>query len=188
MNSLVPVLIGESGNKTEVRAACFLAGLSFMVLLARLSVPLPWTPVPLTGQTFAVALIALTWGARRATAIFAAYLLMGATGIPVFASGGSILTAGPTAGYLAGMLGASFLVGRLADLGWTGSFMKSAAAAFLGSLVIFSSGLAVLSLFIPAPQLLTAGLLPFMPGEIVKNLLAAALAWQARKRLAVPER
>jgi biotin transport system substrate-specific component len=155
-----------------------------LALLAQVSIPLPWTPVPLTGQTFAVYLIALSLGRRRGCAAVAAYLGLGWAGLPVFALGSSRFSPGPTLGYLVGMLAAAWLVGSLADRGWSRSLPRAWAACALGSFCVFAAGLAWLSRFVPANQLLGAGLLPFLPGDAIKTALAASVAseWKKRRR------
>lgn len=152
-----------------------LLGVVALSLLSRLTIPLPWTPVPITGQTFGVALLGLLGGRKLAVSTVAAYLALGLNGVPVFANGQAILS-GATAGYLAGMLLAAALVGRLADLGWTRSFGRALAASYAGSFCIFAVGLLVLSRFVPAAQLLGAGLYPFLLGDLIKNVAAATLA------------
>jgi biotin transport system substrate-specific component len=151
---------------------------------ARLAIPVPWSPVPITGQTFAVLLTAATLGARRAFLAQAIYLAEGAAGLPFFAggAGGAAFLAGPTGGYLLAFPFAAALTGFLAGRGWDRRFATTLAAMLLGSAVIFAIGLAGLSRFVPADQLLAAGLLPFVPGDLIKAVLAA-LAFPATWRL-----
>lgn len=179
--ALVPIALSHTGNKILSEALSLICGVVLLSLLAQITIPLPWTPVPITGQTFGVALVALSWGRKRALSIFIAYLAVGAIGLPVFALGKSGLAIGPTFGYLVGMMIASFVVGTLADLGFTKSFWRSLLAAYLGSLCIFTCGLIGLSLFVPSEALLMAGLIPFLPGDIIKNSLAAFLSWKLRQ-------
>ncbi|MES2801016.1 MAG: biotin transporter BioY [Bdellovibrionota bacterium] len=143
-------------------------------LLAQVSIPIPFTPVPITGQTFAVSFIALMLGRKRGVAAVLAYLCIGAAGLPVFASGKSGI-GGATTGYLIGMLLGAWLMGTLSDRGWTKSFRKTLLATYAGSFCVFSCGLLVLSLFIPLEGLLVAGLYPFLLGDLLKNILAAML-------------
>lgn len=152
-----------------------------MSLLAQISISLPWTPVPITGQTLGAALISLSWGRKRSTGIIFSYLALGASGLPVFAHGSSGFSFGPTSGYLFGMLIASFVVGTLADHGYTKTFGKSLFAAFAGSLCTFFFGLLVLSFFVPKDQLLLTGLFPFIPGDVIKNIIAASVSRTVRK-------
>lgn len=152
-------------------------------LAAQLAVPLPFSPVPLTGQTLAVLLVGMTLGARRGFASLALYLAEGAAGLPVFAGGaaGPAVLIGPTAGYLIAFPFAAALTGALAERGWDRNPFTTIAAMLLGSVVIFAGGLAGLSRFVPPEGLLAAGLLPFIPGDLVKTVLAAVtvpVAWR----------
>lgn len=154
---------------------------------AQVAIPLPWSPVPVTGQTFAVLLTGAVLGARRAFLAQALYLAEGAMGLPFFAAGAGGLAPflGPTGGYLAAFPLAAALTGALAERGWDRRFGTMLAAMLLGSAVIFALGLAGLARFVPAAHLATAGLLPFLPGDLVKSSLAAA-AFPAVWRLAAP--
>ena len=150
---------------------------------AQVAIPVPWSPVPITGQTFAVLLSGAVLGPRRAFAAQALYLIEGACGLRFFAggSGGAAVFAGPTAGYLVAFPFAAALTGWLCASGWDRRFFSMLMAMVIGSLVIFALGLAVLSRFLPPAQLLSAGLLPFLPGDLVKAA-AAALAFPAAWR------
>ena len=154
-------------------------------LAAQLAFPVPWSPVPITGQTFAVLLSGLVLGSRRAFLAQALYLAEGAAGLPVFAAGGAgaLTFAGPTAGYLLAFPLAAALTGALAERGWDRRFLTMVAAMLLGSAVIFALGCALLARFVPPERLLAAGLLPFLPGDLVKAALAA-LAFPAAWRFA----
>ena len=154
--------------------------ITFNILLAAcsyISINLPFSPVPITGQTFGVLLIAMTLGKVRGTAVVGAYLMEGAAGLPVFAGGsaGLIKFMGPTGGYLIGFLAAAYLVGSLADRGWDKSYLKSIIAMVLGTAVIFILGLLWLNAYVPFEALLTMGLFPFLPGAIIKIGLASAI-------------
>lgn len=159
-------------------------GVILLSALAQVAIRLPFTPVPITGQTFGVALVALLWGRARGVAIMTIYFLLGGVfELPVFAMGKFGLAWGPTMGYLIGMIFASVAMGTLANRGWTNSFWKTYFAAFIGSVITFACGLLVLSKFVPAEALLISGLWPFLPGDFIKSMLAAALVSQANKRL-----
>ena len=150
---------------------------------ARIAVPLPWSPVPLTGQTFAVLLTGAALGARRAVLAQALYLVEGAMGLPFFAGGlgGPLVLAGPTGGFLLAFPLAAAVTGVCAEHGWDRRFGTMLAAMLLGSAVFYISGLAVLSRFVPADRLLAAGLLPFLPGDVIKAVAAALVlpaAWR----------
>jgi biotin transport system substrate-specific component len=158
-----------------------------MVATAYISINLPFSPVPITGQTFGVMLIAMALGRLRAVGVITAYLLEGLAGLPVFAGGtaGPAIIAGPTGGYLFGFLVSAYIVGSLADRGWDKSYSKSILAMFLGHAVIFTFGLAALSLFVPKDSVLTMGLYPFLSGTLVKIILAAVIlpsVWKFIKR------
>ena len=154
-------------------------------LAAQLAVPVPWSPVPITGQTFAVTLSGAVLGARRGFLAQALYLAEGALGLPVFAAGGAgvAVFAGPTAGYLLAFPLAAALTGLLAQRGWDRRFATMLPAMLIGSVPVFALGLAQLSRFLPADRVLAAGHFPFLPGDLVKATLAA-LAFPAAWRWA----
>ena len=161
-------------------------------LAAQIAIPVPWSLVPITGQTFAVTLTGAVLGARRGFLAQALYLAEGAVGLPVFAAGGAgvAVLAGPTAGYLAAFPLAAALTGALAQRGWDRRFVTMLPAMLIGSIPVFALGLAQLARFVPADRVLAAGLLPFIPGDLVKATLAALAfpaAWRwARARGSAP--
>ena len=148
-----------------------------LVACSYLAINLPFSPVPITGQTFGVLLVAMALGRVRGTAVVLAYLAEGAAGLPVFAGGKAGLAAlmGPTGGYLLGFLAAAWVVGFLADRGWDRGYVRSVVAMTIGTAVIFACGLTQLSLFVPGETLLAMGLYPFVAGAIVKIALASVL-------------
>ena len=154
---------------------------------AQLAIPVPWSPVPITGQTFAVLLSGAVLGTRRALIAQALYLLEGAAGLPFFAGGvgGAALLAGPTGGYLMAFPLAAAVTGMLAERGWDRRFVTMMAAMLLGSTILFAFGLAMLARFVAPGALLGAGLLPFVPGDLIKAALAA-LAFPAAWRFVQP--
>ena len=150
---------------------------------AQLEIRLPSTPVTVTGQTFAVLLCGVVLGPRRAFAAQCLYLLEGACGLPFFAGGaaGPAWLAGPTGGYLISFPFAAALTGVLAERAWDRKPFTMFCTMLAGSVVVFALGLAQLSRYVPGGALLATGLLPFIPGDIVKSLLAAGvfpLAWK----------
>jgi len=163
-----------------------LAGSALIALAAQARIPLPFSPVPVTGQTFAVLLVAATLG-RLGLASVLAYLIEGASGLPVFAGGGSGVATmvGPTGGYLIGFALAAALVGSAAERGWDRHLVTALAAMLLGEIAIYACGLAWLARFpLPVP-LLQAGLIPFIPGDLFKMVLAAIAlpsAWRLVRR------
>lgn len=166
------------------KVALVLGGSLVIALAAQIAFPLPWSPVPVTAQTFAVLLVGATLGSRLGLAAVAAYLIEGALGLPVFAPGGAPGLArftGPTAGYLAGFALAAFAVGWLAERGWDRRSGRTALAMLAGEALIYLCGLLWLARFVPGDRLLEAGLLPFVPGEGFKIALAALLLPAARR-------
>lgn len=160
------------------RSALLVVGFSLLTALAaQVVVPLPWTPVPLTGQTFAVLLTGALLGPRLGALAMLAYLAEGAAGLPFFRAGGGGLghLSGATAGYLFAFPAAACVTGHLAERGWDRRFLTAAAAMFLGSLVILAGGWAWLSLAVGGEQAFRLGVLPFLPGDVLKIALAAAL-------------
>lgn len=147
-------------------------------LAAQVVVPLPWTPVPVTGQTFAVLLTGALLGPRLGALAMLAYLAEGAAGLPFFkggAGGAHYLFLSPTAGYLLAFPAAAFATGLLAERGWDRRFPTAAAAMWLGSLVILAAGWGWLTLFFgDAGAAFRAGVAPFLLGDLVKIALAAA--------------
>jgi len=180
VSAAIPALISKTENKNLANGLSILAGVALIALLAQVAIPLPWTPVPITGQTLGVSLVALSWGWKRASIVTGLYLIMGSVGLPFFAAVGSL---GATSGYLVGMLLSSIALGYLADLGWTNTFKKAFAAAYLGSFIVLGTGVFVLSYFLPAEALLSAGLIPFLPGDLIKNIIAASLSKKIKSKL-----
>ena len=160
--------------------AGFVIGASlFVALCARVTVPLPFTPVPLTLQNFAVLLVGLVLGSRRGAIALALYLMEGALGFPVFSSGlgGVARLLGPTGGYLMAYPLAAFLSGWIAERAHK-SFGRGLAAAATGDVVLFAGGLAWLAVWTHGSWLQAAnfGLYPFVFAEVAKVLAAAGLA------------
>ena len=153
------------------------AGSGLVALSAQIEIRLLFTPVPITGQTFGVLLVGALLGSRRGAAALLLYLLEGSLGLPVFAGGGSGIAhlAGPTGGYLVGFVAGGSLVGWLAEIGWDRRPLTTLLAMALGNAAIYLFGLAWLARFVPSDRLLLAGMLPFLPGDSIKLLLAALL-------------
>jgi len=166
-------------------------------LSAQAAIPLPWTPVPITGQTFAVLLTGALLGPRLGALAMLLYLIEGLAGLPVFAGGHSAWTPGAlpgtpvilglSAGYLFSYPFAAALVGWLATRGWDRKPLTMLAAMLLSSLLIFAMGAGWLAHFVGPAHAFTAGVLPFLPGDVLKALLAAGLLplgwkWLGAKR------
>jgi biotin transport system substrate-specific component len=139
-------------------------------VMAHVAIPLPFTPVPITGQTFAVLLTGAALGARLGTASMLAYIAEGVIGLPVFAAApGSF-----SYGYLAGFVAAAFVVGWFADRGWTRDLLHTVVAMIAGEVAIYFFGLLWLAHLVPPSLVLVYGLYPFLIGDAIK--LAAATA------------
>ena len=150
----------------------------FTGLMAHIQIPLPFTPVPITGQTFAVLLCGALLGARLGTASMLLYITEGAVGLPVFAAA----KGATTYGYLAGFVAAAFIVGWFADLGWTKDLPRTIVAMIAGEIAIYFFGLLWLAHFVPPTKVLDFGFYPFLIGDAIK-LAAAALVLPAGWRL-----
>ncbi len=154
-----------------------------MALLAQLTIPLPI--VPITGQTLGVLLIGAALGSRKGALAMLIYLGAGALGLPVFAgSAGSIaVLVGPTAGYLLSYPIAAFVVGWLAERGLDRNLLTTALAMLAGEVVIYAVALPWLSFYVPSDEVLATGLMPFIAGDLIKLMIAAALLPSAWKLL-----
>jgi len=169
------------------------AGVAFISLLAQIAIPVPGSPVPVTGQTLAVLLIGTTYGARLGVLTFATYLLAGIAGAPIFAPSGTSANhgidrlIGATGGYLVGMLVASLVLGYLADRKADQKFRTSFPALLLGDAIIFTFGLLWLqqTLDLSWSKTIAAGFTPFILGEALKIAITATslpLIWRRISR------
>ena len=154
-----------------------LGGSLLIAAAAQLRVTLPFTPVPVTGQTFAVLLLGALYGAKRGAATAMTYLMLGIMGLPVFSAAppGPAALVSPTAGYLAGFVAAAWVTGSLSERGWDRKPITAAFAMLLGSAVLFACGLLWLGRFTGWDLVIQTGLLPFIPGDLLKIALATAL-------------
>jgi len=160
--------------------------LALVIGSAYASVPLPYSPVPMTLQTLAVLLVGIWAGPRMAAAVLAAYLALGIAGLPVFAGGqsapGAAFFARPTAGFLM-----AFLPGAVAA-GWLASRMASRfwgalSAMVAGHAVIFLGGVGWLAAFMGVEKAVAVALTPFLLGTAVKCALGVALAFAVPSRI-----
>jgi biotin transport system substrate-specific component len=149
-----------------------LGGAALTAIGAQIQVP--WQPVPLTMQTLAVALCGLALGARRGALSQVAYLGAGIAGMPIFAEGkfGPATLLGPTGGYLVAFVAVAWLLGVWADRGWDRKPLKLAGGMLLANVVLFGFGALWLSSLIGIEKALTAGVLPFVGSELVKDVIA----------------
>lgn len=172
------------------RRVALVVGFSLLTALAaQIAVPLPFTPVPLTAQVFAVLLTGALLGSRLGALAMLAYLVEGASGMPFFAGGrggAAHLLLSPTAGYLWAYPLAAFVTGHLAERGWDRRYLTATLAMALGSALILAGGWLGLLRFMPAAQAFAQGVVPFIPGDLLKIALAAAAlptGWTLLRRL-----
>ncbi|MFE3071764.1 biotin transporter BioY [Streptomyces sp. NPDC059247] len=153
--------------------ALVLGGAALTGLAAQLSVPVPGSPVPVSGQTFAALLVGTALGARRGFLALALYTVVGMAGVPWFAQSSSGY-AMPSFGYVLGMLLAATVVGALARRGADRSVPRTAGAMLLGSAIIYAVGVPYLALAtgMTLGQAVAAGLVPFLLGDALKAALA----------------
>ncbi|MES4901978.1 MULTISPECIES: biotin transporter BioY [unclassified Streptomyces] len=154
-------------------AALVVGGAALTGIAAQISVPVPGSPVPVTGQTFAALLVGTSLGARRGFLSLALYTLLGMAGLPWFAEGHSG-AAMPSFGYVLGMLLASAAVGALARRGGDRGVLRTAGTMVAGSAIIYAVGVPYLALAadISLGQAVAAGLTPFLIGDALKAALA----------------
>ena len=148
---------------------------SFLLAVSA-KVQVPFWPVPMTMQTFVVFLIGMSYGWRLSLFTLFAYIVEGALGLPVFATGtGLAYLMGPTAGYIYGMLLAAIVIGFLSEKGFSKSYFLSLVSLLIGSIIIFTLGVGYLGSIIGYDKAISMGLLPFIPSELFKIALAVAL-------------
>ena len=186
--ALHPTLIGsawpQAADSWLRMAILAIAGTGLLTISAKIQVP--FYPVPMTMQTFAVLVIGMAYGWKLGGATLLLYLAEGAVGLPVFAGTpekgiGLAYMAGPTGGYLAGFVLAAGIAGWLGEKGWDRSITMTLAAMAIGTVIIFVPGYAWLATLIGAEKAWAFGVLPFLWGEVFKIALAAAVlpgAWK----------
>ena len=162
--------------------ALVVGGTLFVALSALVQIPLPFTPVPLSGQTFAVLLAGAALGSRRGAASMALYLLAGLVGVPWFAAHHSGW-AFASFGYVVGFVAAGWLAGRLAEAGADRQVLKTGGLMVAGNVVIYAFGVVGLMAFtgMGVTTALAKGVAPFLVGDLIKIAVAAALlpaAWK----------
>jgi biotin transport system substrate-specific component len=171
-------------------AILVVSGTALVSICAQISVKLPFTPVPITGQTFAVCLVGASLGAVRGAASLTLYFLVGVLGAPVYAHrdhGWDVITSA-SGGYIVGFVLAAAVTGLLAEHGWDRRFSSAVGAMLTGNVVIYLVGLPWLAVVLNTnlEQTLEDGLYPFVPGDLFKLYCAAALlpaAWRGVKYL-----
>lgn len=179
-------------DRSRVRDVVAVVGFALLTAVAaQISIPLGFTPVPLTGQTFAVLLAGGVLGRRRGGLSMLLYVALGAIGLPFYADGAGGWTAatGATAGYLVGFIVAAVVVGLMAEHGQDRKLSTSIPAFIAGTMIIYTVGAGWLAydlgLALTAaagePSAISLGVAPFLVGDVFKALLAGALlpaAWR----------
>jgi biotin transport system substrate-specific component len=173
-----------------IDAALVVGGAGLVALAAQYEIKLWFTPVPITGQTFAVLLVGASLGALRGASSLALYFLVGLAGAPVYSGGdsGVEIVRGATGGYLVGFIVAALVTGWLAQREWDRRFNSAVAAMLTGSVVIYAFGLPWLARTadLGLEETLEAGLYPFVIGDLLKLYLAGMLlpaAWKVVRHL-----
>jgi len=179
-------VLSNSGRAAQwAQEIAILVGASlFVALCAHLTLPLPFTPVPLTMQNFAVLLVGLMLGSRRGFAALALYLAEGVAGLPVFSPigpGGFAQLLGPTGGFLLAYPLVAGLAGLIFERGKK-TFVRAAAAGFVAEILLFAGGLSWLALLTHSfAQAMRLGLYWFVFAEVIKIMLAAAIVTGRQK-------
>ncbi|AEW94116.1 MULTISPECIES: biotin transporter BioY [Streptomycetaceae] len=180
---LADLLTASTATRARLRdAALVLGGAALTAVAAQIAVPVPGSPVPVTGQTFAALLVGTALGARRGMLSLLVYAVAGVAGAPVFAGGahGALM---PSLGYVLGMVLASALVGALARRGADRGVWRTAGAMVAGEAVIYAVGVPYLAVaaHLSLGQAVAAGLVPFLLGDALKAALAMGVlptAWK----------
>ncbi|MFF4094644.1 biotin transporter BioY [Streptomyces sp. NPDC001834] len=175
-------LLPAARHRYAVDTALVLGGAALTGVAAQIAVPIPGSPVPVTGQTFAALLVGTALGARRGFLSLAVYTLVGMAGMPWFAEARSGMGF-PSFGYVLGMLLAAAAVGALARRGGDRSVLRTAGTMVLGSAIIYAVGVPYLALStgMSASAAIAAGLVPFLLGDALKAALAMGVlpaAWK----------
>ena len=183
-----PTLAGVVFPRSRVATIAMMIGFALLTALAaQIRIPVPGTPVPITGQTFAVLLAGAALGSRAGAGSQAIYWALGAIGLPFYAnaSGGWEAATGATAGYLVGFIAAAWVVGSLAERGQDRNVWSAIPAFLAGNVVIYAFGVTWLLVSVEGiatmSEALTAGFTPFVIGDVVKILgvgLLLPLAWK----------
>lgn len=165
---------GTTVDRSWLREVLMILGASIIIaLFAPISIPLPFTPVPIATQLHVILLLSCLLGAKRASLAVLTYLFQGVIGLPVFAGGlsGILVLAGPTGGYLLGYLAAAFVTGFLVERMRERTAFKAFAAMGVGNLVVFLFGLPWLSRYVGWENAFLLGMLPFLIGDAFKLII-----------------
>lgn len=186
--SMKTIHIKQSGvfsfEKNTANILSILFGSLLVAILAQVSITIPFSPVPITGQTIGVVLLGGLLGCRKAAMAITLYLMEGALGLPVFANmqSGAHILLGPTAGYLWGFIPAAYITGLITEKGFIKNIYSSYAVCFLATTLILVSGTIYLSVFgMGFEKALNLGFYPFLIGDVVKSGVTAGLIMSFRK-------
>ena len=178
--------VAEHWSGLAKQAGIVICASAVIAVCARLVLPLPFTPVPLTLANFGVLLVGLALGSKRGFAAAALYLAWGAMGLPVFSPagvGGIAQLLGPTGGYLLAYPVVAFVAGWLSERG-AASFARNLVAGIVAEIVLFGAGIAWLAVVTQSWQrALAFGLLPFFFAEVMKVMVAAAVARRLQRAI-----
>jgi biotin transport system substrate-specific component len=186
MTTASAVISARLVPRTRVSALAMVVGFALLTaLLAQVRVPLPFTPVPVTGQTFAVMLAGAALGWRLGVASQGLYVALGALGLPFYAGGNSgwEYATGATGGYLIGFVAAAFVVGHLAERHQDRTVATAVPAFLTGTVIIYLFGVSWLAwrLGVGAVEAMQLGMVPFVVGDLIKVVLAGVAlpaAWR----------
>ena len=157
-------------------AVLVVSGVLGLAALAQIAIPVPGSPVPVTGQTLGVLILGTAYGSTLGVTTFAIYILAGVAGAPVFANSGHGLDriVGATGGYLLGMLVATFVLGQLARFRLDQNFLTARPSMLIGTITTFAFGLVWLHQYTGQSWdwTIKAGLTPFIVGEVLKIAIA----------------
>jgi biotin transport system substrate-specific component len=185
-----PLTLADLVPQARLRTPALVVGFALLTAIAaQITFPLPWTPVPVTGQTFAVLVSGAALGWRRGSAAQLLYVALGAMGLPFYAEGGSGWTTatGATGGYLVGFVLAAALVGALAERRKDRVVLTAVPAMLAGTAVIYTTGTLWLarSLDVSILKAIDLGIVPFAAGDVVKLAAAGVVlptAWKLARR------
>ena len=188
MATPAPRVLADFASRTAIaQIALVVGGAAFVGIAAQIAIPLPFTPVPLTLQTFAVLLVGASLGSLRGALSMVVYLLAGMVGVPWFAEGSSGFSSA-SFGYILGFIVAAFIVGRLAERGASTTALRSAGLMVIGNIAIYAVGVTWLKFAIDVDwaTAMSLGVVPFLIGDAVKIALAAGLlplAWKGLEKM-----
>jgi biotin transport system substrate-specific component len=186
--SPAPRVLADFASKAAIaQVALVVGGAAFVGIAAQIAIPLPFTPVPLTLQTFAVLLTGAALGSLRGVLAMTVYALVGVLGVPWFSEGSSGW-GGASFGYIIGFILAAFIVGKLAERGNTTTPLRTTALMVIGNIAIYAVGVSWLKVSLDASwaTAISLGLTPFLIGDALKIALAAGLlplSWKGLEKL-----